>query len=323
MKLWTFAFKHVATQWNNTPKAELNWLTPNECFAGTGKLTKKKKHHFKNHHPFGCPVYVLTEAIQDNKKPPRWDPRTRVGIYLGRSTSHASDVAWILNPITDHISPQYHVIFDDNFSTTKCTSDAGELTIWKGLYKRAKPSNIKFDLPQKDTFSYPEEFPNHLVNLDAASVTTVNSFEVPDPEELASLPPELQASSSKSKPKSTNKKGLTPKDHAHDLSNSTQTSTDKSVSSELAPQAAPVRRKSAHTTSSEGVPSNSTRGTKTSEGGILKNNSKSKSKGTGPDKLTRHEKRKIVRGLLDPSIKTSHISGKRRSKRLRKASKKS
>ena len=64
MELWTYAFRHVVTQWNNTPRRDLDYRTPDERFNGIKKqkLTKNVKSHFKNFHPFGCPVYVL-----DNK----------------------------------------------------------------------------------------------------------------------------------------------------------------------------------------------------------------------------------------------------------------
>ena len=48
---------------------------------------------------------------------PKWDPRARMGIYVGRSPSHASNVGLILNPRTGHVSPQFHVVYDDNFTT--------------------------------------------------------------------------------------------------------------------------------------------------------------------------------------------------------------
>ncbi len=40
-----------------------------------------------------------------------------MGIYVGRSPSHASNVALILNPRTGHVSPQFHVVYDDDFTT--------------------------------------------------------------------------------------------------------------------------------------------------------------------------------------------------------------
>jgi len=39
-----------------------------------------------------------------------------MGIYVGRSPSHASNVAIILNPRTGHVSPQFRVVFDDYFT---------------------------------------------------------------------------------------------------------------------------------------------------------------------------------------------------------------
>jgi hypothetical protein len=40
-----------------------------------------------------------------------------MGIYVGRSPSHASNVALVLNPKTGHVSPQFHVVFDGDFTT--------------------------------------------------------------------------------------------------------------------------------------------------------------------------------------------------------------
>jgi hypothetical protein len=44
-------------------------------------------------------------------------PRSRVGVYLGQSLYHAGSITLILSLITGLISPQYHAVFDDNFST--------------------------------------------------------------------------------------------------------------------------------------------------------------------------------------------------------------
>jgi hypothetical protein len=43
--------------------------------------------------------------------------RSRQGVYLGVSKNHSYTVHLILNPDTGAISPQYHCIFDDSFST--------------------------------------------------------------------------------------------------------------------------------------------------------------------------------------------------------------
>eukprot|EP00957_Ditylum_brightwellii_P024076 1815878-Ditylum_brightwellii.AAC.1 len=71
----------------------------------------------KDVHPVGCLVYVLDKSLADGASAPKWNPCLHVGIYLGRSTDHARNVARFLNPNTDHISAQYHVIFDGIFTT--------------------------------------------------------------------------------------------------------------------------------------------------------------------------------------------------------------
>ncbi|KAL7447818.1 hypothetical protein ACHAXS_000095, partial [Conticribra weissflogii] len=56
----------------------------------------------------------------DGKTPegvPKWEPRARLGIYVGCSPNHAGNVALVLNPKTGLVSPQFHVVFDDEFTT--------------------------------------------------------------------------------------------------------------------------------------------------------------------------------------------------------------
>lgn len=50
---------------------------------------------------------------------PKWDPWSCVGVSMGHSSAHVSSVEIVLNPQTGHILPQFHVNFDDTFSTVK------------------------------------------------------------------------------------------------------------------------------------------------------------------------------------------------------------
>ena len=89
--------------------------TPEMKFSdAAGSVTR-----LKDFHTFGCPCYVLDARLQSSggPGPPKWDPRSRLGIYVGHSLLHAGSVALVLNPKTGLISPQFHVVFDDNFST--------------------------------------------------------------------------------------------------------------------------------------------------------------------------------------------------------------
>ena len=68
-------------------------------------------------HP-GWPVFVLESPLQGGPAGlPKLEPRARTGVYLGNSPFHTGSVALVLNNITGNVSPQYHVVFDDTFST--------------------------------------------------------------------------------------------------------------------------------------------------------------------------------------------------------------
>jgi hypothetical protein len=87
-------------------------------------------------HTFGCPVFVLDHRLQGGPGgPPTWDLRARVGIYLGRSPFHANNVALVPNPRTGHISPQYHVVFDEDFTIVPFMSSGTVPPNWAELVK--------------------------------------------------------------------------------------------------------------------------------------------------------------------------------------------
>ena len=66
---------------------------------------------------WGCPAYVLMPTLQDGKKIPKWQPRSRRGQFMGWSPMHASSVGLIRNLMTGRLSPQFHVVFDPWFET--------------------------------------------------------------------------------------------------------------------------------------------------------------------------------------------------------------
>ena len=72
----------------------------------------------KEDHTLFCLVYCLDAKLQGGVGGlPKWEPRSRLGVFAGHSPGHVSDVALVLNPRTGLVSPQYHVVFDDSFST--------------------------------------------------------------------------------------------------------------------------------------------------------------------------------------------------------------
>ena len=42
--------------------------------------------------------------------------RSRLGVFVGFSQNHAGTVPLIYNPSTKHVSPQYHIVWDKDFS---------------------------------------------------------------------------------------------------------------------------------------------------------------------------------------------------------------
>jgi hypothetical protein len=62
-------------------------------------------------------VYVLDKCLQDEDSFPKWKARSWLGVYVGNSLAHAGNVPVIYNPITTHVSPQFHLVFDDQFTS--------------------------------------------------------------------------------------------------------------------------------------------------------------------------------------------------------------
>ena len=79
-------------------------------------------------------MYVLDPKLQDGKKLPKWQPHSRRGQFLGFSLDHASNVGLIRNLRTGFISPQFHVVHDENFETvSRGTTDTIDLNLWVEL----------------------------------------------------------------------------------------------------------------------------------------------------------------------------------------------
>ena len=110
---WPFAFK-MAIEILNFFQLDSDGNTPTVKFYNI-KNIKPNAHEY---HTFGCPVYVINSKLQSGSiGPPKWEPCSRVGVYLGHSPMHAGSVALILKPVTGHVSPQYHAVYNKTFST--------------------------------------------------------------------------------------------------------------------------------------------------------------------------------------------------------------
>ena len=109
--LWPYAMRHANDVANATPRKGED-RSPLEKFSGVP--VRPKLHHF---HAFGSPTYVLNNVLQSGQGMSKWKQCVRLGIYLGPSPSQSRMVALVLNPRTGHVSPQFHVKFDDFFES--------------------------------------------------------------------------------------------------------------------------------------------------------------------------------------------------------------
>ena len=166
LDLWPFAVDYAVYLWNRMPR-EKSKVSPLEIFYST----KSNHEDLKNARVWGCPVYVLEPTLQDGKKLPRWKPRSKLGQFLGRSKVHATSVGLIKNVQTGGVSAQFHVVYDDHFSTRQVNSipDSDDIPQeWLTLFKFAREKHFdESDL----TLPQPPSLPTH--NEPAISPTDV------------------------------------------------------------------------------------------------------------------------------------------------------
>ena len=71
---------------------------------------------------------------------------------MGHSPFHAGNVALVWNPTTGRVSPQYHVVFDDDFMTVPCM-EAGTLPPnWEDLVEHSCETATDEDIKLADSW---------------------------------------------------------------------------------------------------------------------------------------------------------------------------
>jgi hypothetical protein len=94
---WSFAFKAAAER-NNLLSLNGQDQTPLSILHDV----PVENIPVKTFHTLLCPVYVLDLLSQSagGPGPPKWEPQSRIGVYLGHSPFHAGCVALVFNPRT-------------------------------------------------------------------------------------------------------------------------------------------------------------------------------------------------------------------------------
>ena len=128
--LWPYAMQATVDRHNRLSLDE-NGLSPLEKICNCGEDIIPTDFH-----TFGCPVYVLDAANQSGGiGTPKWDPRSRAGVYIGHSPNPASTVALVLHLQTGYISTQFHSVFDDEFTIVPYLASVEAPPNWSALVK--------------------------------------------------------------------------------------------------------------------------------------------------------------------------------------------
>jgi hypothetical protein len=98
-----------------------------------------------------------------------------MGIYVGRLPSHASNVSLILNQHTGHVLPQFHVVYDDDFTTVPYLRTATVPPHWAESVRASSTIALCTERkvgtwqsrPKLD--DVPGDFSSDTVNVDTAS----------------------------------------------------------------------------------------------------------------------------------------------------------
>jgi hypothetical protein len=160
---WPFAIRHAVNLYNHTARIGQT-VSPWELFTGEPPSRK-----LIDYHVFGSPVYVLHKTLQDaTGSSHKWRSRCWQGLYLGHSPMHAGNVALVYNPLTTHVTPQFHVTWDDTFSSVapQITPENQDQVIESLLEKTAWMF--------KDAYAAPSAHHYFIPNTTFTSSTAIN-----------------------------------------------------------------------------------------------------------------------------------------------------
>ena len=126
--------------------------------------------------------------MQDGSNIQKCKTQSRLGVYVGHSQIHSGNVVLVLNPETMNVSPQYHVVFDNGF-TTVGINDAQT--------KKAMDAQFNY-LFKSDWWNFRDKFEDNVTNrhhFDAiwdAEDDTVAVVESVEPTTKSTTAPEME-----------------------------------------------------------------------------------------------------------------------------------
>ena len=124
--LWPYAIRIANDEWNQSPNPRERMMrSASQLFHNTD-THRNAKHSI----PFGCPVYVLKDQLQQRVPFHKWKDRARLGMYLGRSPVHARSISLVMDLEKGYVSPQFHCSHDKAFATVRGSRN-NEHGMWK------------------------------------------------------------------------------------------------------------------------------------------------------------------------------------------------
>ncbi len=80
---------------------------------------------------------LFDPKLQNGEKLPKWTRKSALGVHLGTSTFHSETIGRILNLATGHISPQYHVVYDELYTSVRgaLTHQAMNSQVWHDMLR--------------------------------------------------------------------------------------------------------------------------------------------------------------------------------------------
>jgi hypothetical protein len=131
---WPMAISYAVWLYNHMPK--YNGMSPLDLLC----KTTIPRHILKEAHVFACPSYLLVPSMREGKRVPKFETRSRRGVFMGLSAKHASTVPLIMNLSTLTITPQFHVVFDDWFTSVNSTRPDEPISdlVWNDLFENSR-----------------------------------------------------------------------------------------------------------------------------------------------------------------------------------------
>jgi hypothetical protein len=131
-EFWPFAVRHACTFHSASLHSDTQ-QSPHRMF--TGEEAPWKLEHFCG---FGSPVFVLAKKLQDGDAIQKWKARSWMGVHIGHSLQHSGNVPAVYNPQTTHISPPFHVVFDDQATAVQEATSSFQDNFYYKLFNTEK-----------------------------------------------------------------------------------------------------------------------------------------------------------------------------------------